>query len=204
MIIDLTRPLNADTAIYRDGDYADPPLVISPWCEIAEAGFRVARLELGTQTGTHIDAPAHFLDGGATLDALDPAALIGPYFRIDAEILVDPDRLSTHLAEINDEAILLIRAQETGTTIPAATLDALLQLGRKVWVMAGSIEIALRPELEFHRRLAQAGVYLVEDIDLEAAARLPERGRIIALPLRLEGVSGSPCRVLALPLTEGD
>ena len=201
-MIDLTRPLNADTKIYRDGDYADPPLVISHWCEIAETGFRVARLELGTQTGTHIDAPAHFLDGGATLDALDPAALIGRYYCIDAETLVDLDRLSTHLGGISDETILLIRADETGTTIRAANLDALLELGRNVWILAGSIEIASRPPLEFHRRLAQAGIYLVEDIDSEAAARLPKRGRIIALPLRIEGVSGSPCRALALPSSQ--
>ena len=65
--IDLTRPMNAGMEIYSTGAYADPPFRAEPWCDLSEAGFAVWHLQMGTQTGTHIDAPSHFVQGAATL-----------------------------------------------------------------------------------------------------------------------------------------
>ncbi len=59
-IIDLTRKLDESLSIYSGGGYSDPPLLVESWCAIEEQGFKVSRLSMGTQTGTHIDAPAHF------------------------------------------------------------------------------------------------------------------------------------------------
>ena len=70
----------ADLPIYAEPGYRDPPFAATRWCAIAERGFEVWRLAMGTQTGTHIDAPAHFAPGGATLDALAPDDLVGRYF----------------------------------------------------------------------------------------------------------------------------
>lgn len=195
-LIDLTRRLNADTAIYRDGDYSDPDLVIAPWCEITRAGFRVARLGMGTQTGTHIDAPAHFNPDGETLEALDVDHLIGPYFHVDPAQLAEPRARAARLGRHGGERILFIAAAPTGATLAPESLDAMLGLGVRVWVVAGPVTVAGTPPLHFHSVLAAQGVYLVEDLDPQAAARVPETGWIAALPLRLEGVSGSPCRVV--------
>ena len=88
--IDLTRKLDEHLWIYQEDGYADPPLVVDRWAERATAGFEVWRLALGTQTGTHIDAPCHFADGGATLDALPAGACIGAYRLVMAGELADP------------------------------------------------------------------------------------------------------------------
>jgi len=40
-------------------------------------------MSLGTHTGTHIDAPLHFIDGGGTVDRIPPEALIGPCRLVD-------------------------------------------------------------------------------------------------------------------------
>lgn len=76
---DLTRVIDPALPPYRHGDYADPAVVIRPWASVAQQGFATQAISLGTQTGTHIDAPAHFIDGAATLDALPAAALMGRY-----------------------------------------------------------------------------------------------------------------------------
>ncbi|MGW8180154.1 MAG: cyclase family protein, partial [bacterium] len=80
--IDLTKPLTRSTRPYQNGAYKDPPFKISGWCRIREKGFWVSKLEMGTQTGTHIDAPAHFLEGAETLEKLDISTCFGPYFLV--------------------------------------------------------------------------------------------------------------------------
>ena len=40
VVLDLTRPLDATTPIYGTAGYSDPPLAVTPWCGIADQGFR--------------------------------------------------------------------------------------------------------------------------------------------------------------------
>ncbi|MEP3298636.1 MAG: cyclase family protein [Pseudoruegeria sp.] len=188
-VLDLSYPLNTETDIYSEAGYSDPSLTIAPWCEIADQGYRVSQLSLGTQTGTHIDAPAHFDPEGQTLESLTPDALIGSYTLID---------LRKGRCDIPQKAdpILLLDARN-GATMTQFDLNTLFALNSPVWVMAGYIEIQDTPSLEFHRQIAAAGIYLVEDLNMTSVdGSFPKTGEIIALPLRLEGTSGSPCRVL--------
>lgn len=187
--IDLTRPMTSDLPIYAEAGYSDPPFRAAPWCGIDGQGYEVWRLEMGTQTGTHIDAPCHMVRGGATLDNLPPDALIGRYVTLRPGTWTDPPAPQ-------GARILFLNAPDGGG-LARAQFDAALALGCPVWVMAGSVHVAGEEPLFLHRALARAGVFLVEDLDEEPTRRLPERGEIIALPLRLVGVSGAPCRVLA-------
>ncbi len=185
--IDLTRPLDRHLAIYAEADYRDPPFAVHPWCSIADQGYAVQRLDLGTQTGTHIDAPAHMHPGGATLEALPPDALIGPYVTLWPGQDV-PQRAG---------AVLLFVNAPDGGAISRAQFDRALDLGFAVWVIAGSLQVQGEEPLFLHRALARAGVFLVEDLAEDPARLLPDRGEMIAAPLRLIGTSGAPCRVLA-------
>lgn len=192
--IDLTRKMDEHLVIYREGSYADPPLVAERWAERATEGFEVWRLALGTQTGTHIDAPCHFAEGGATIDALPAGACVGTYRLVTAENLADPDfRL-----DWAGESHLLLDARAPVRAATAA-IDALLALPPPMIVMVGNLQAAQDDPLWFHRRLAQAGKFLAEDLledALEGVGELAPVGDIIALPLRLVGVSGSPARVM--------
>ncbi len=195
-LIDLTRPLNRQTPIYADGAYRDPPLEVADWCGPPDQPFRVSRLALGTQTGTHIDAPAHFLPGGPTLDALGADALMGRCFLIRAHDLADTASCSRALAGFGDEPILFVMGTFPPIEVPGDVLERLLGLGRRVWVLMGELVVAGREPFRFNRALAEAGVYLIEDLDDRRADEVAPGGEVIALPLRLEGVSGSPCRVV--------
>lgn len=198
-VIDLTKRLDADLEIYAEGGYSDPPFVVEEWCSVAERGFRVSRLALGTQTGTHIDAPAHFVEGGATLEMLDPTALIGPYLAVRPEDWADEAAWRAVAARHSGEAILFLLAVAATVEMPQPALEAFLTLDCPVWVTTSEIDIPGAPPLHFHRALADAGIYLVEELDRDAAGDVPDGGEIIALPLRLVGTSGAPCRVLVRP-----
>jgi arylformamidase len=190
--IDLTRPVDATLPIYGEPGYSDPAFRATPWCTIGTRGFAVWRLELGTQTGTHIDAPCHFAPGGASLEALDANDLVGRYLHVDAALLGD----GSGLAHEGEPLVFLDCTTES--VLSEAGFEALLALPCRVWLMAGSASVAGRPPLHFHRAVADADRFLVEDLD--PSVRAPRRGEAIALPLRLTGLSGAPTRVLVRAL----
>jgi kynurenine formamidase len=194
--IDLTKPLNQNTQPYREGDYKDPPFVVSDWCLTKDRGFWVSKLELGTQTGTHIDAPAHFVDGGETLDQLDINTCVGPYFLVRAAECRDRVEFDLLMKRFRGESILLLTCSSSTDSIAVKPFDALLSLGCRLWLTIGTVKVEGTDPLHFHSKLAENGVYLVEDLHETVAPAIRPGGTIIALPMRLEGVSGSPCRVL--------
>jgi len=194
--IDLTKPLNSNTQPYQDGEYQDPPFVISNWCKTCNRGFWVSKVEMGTQTGTHIDAPAHFVEGAATLDQLEISTCFGSYFLVhlgECEGAADFDRM---LSRYRRESRLLLLSPSPADSISSARFDSLLSLGCKLWIVMGAVTVEASDPFYLHRKLAQAGVYLVEDLDEKSMDAIQPDGEIMALPLRLEGVSGAPCRVV--------
>ena len=195
-IVDLTRPLDENLCIYTNGGYSDPPLQIETWCTVAEQGYWVSRLSMGTQTGTHIDAPAHFVAGGATIEALPVQALIGPYLWVDLAQIARTGLSTIEAGHQRETILFLASSQQAGVEITQQLFDALLDLPYLVWVIAYGVRVAGRETLYVHRALAEAGRYLIEDVDETMAARVRAGGQMIALPLKLKGVSGSPCRVV--------
>ncbi len=196
-VLDLTRRMDSSLRIYREEGYSDPPFVCSEWSTIEDRGYRVSRLELGTQTGTHIDAPAHFDPAGATLDFLSVERLVGDYHLFDLPERVEEKTVAGMTAGGVNEPILFFRTYQCRRCqMTAEALDALIALPSLVWVMAGQVTIQGQPGFEFHRALARAGKFLVEDLEPSAAAKVPARGEIFAFPLPLVGASGAPCRVV--------
>lgn len=195
-IIDLTKMLDKDLSIYTDNTYSDPPLQVETWCTVQEQGFKVSRLSMGTQTGTHIDAPAHFVADGATLETLPIQALIGPYLRLDLDRVTEAE-LRELLSRCEGTFILfLTSSRQRKGEISKEVFSVLLKLPCLVWVIVYGVQVMGCEPLYFHKALAEAGKYLIEDIDESMAVRVRAEGEIIALPLRLSGLSGSPCRVI--------
>ncbi len=197
-ILDLTKVFDAELPIYTSGSYSDPPFRTETWCTIEQQGYTVSRICMGTQTGTHIDAPAHFSPGGATLEALPLQALIGRYLWVDLCHVKDED-LGQVRSRYKGETILFMTSSDPAKTdVPEAVLLALLKIPCLVWVIVHAVQVNGHDPLYFHQALSAAGRYLIEDLDEGTARQVTPGGEMIALPLRLTGVSGSPCRVAVI------
>ncbi len=195
-VIDLTKPLGTNTEIFSDGEYIDPDFAISEWSSIDIHDFRVSSIRLGTQTGTHIDAPAHFTMNGSCLDRLDISELMGSYYLIDLDKFTTEDDIKTLCSDYKNEKFFFIRSFESSLSIvEAGVMKYLVAFPPAVWILNGIIEINGTDKYGFHRILAESGKYLVEDLDHCAAERIISGGEIFVFPLRLENVSGSPCRI---------
>ncbi len=195
-ILDLTRVMDEHLPVYTSGSYSDPPLQMETWCTIEQQGYAVSRLSLGTQTGTHIDAPAHFDPNGAALDALSLQALMGRYMWVDLLRLTQANLNELRSGYRQEGILFLTSSNPSMTETTEDVLRALLDLPCMVWLTVYDVQVVGREPLYFHRALAAAGRYLIEDVDEVTASRVRPGGELIALPLRLAGVSGSPCRVV--------
>lgn len=194
-IHDLTRPLGPGMPVYP----GDPPVCFRSHASLEADGYRVTEVGIGTHAGTHVDAPAHFLPQGATVDRLPLEKLVGPVRVLDGEddaLNVAPgDRLlfrsgwSAHWERDDYFARF--------PTLPGALVE---RIAGAPAALVGLETPSLHPDAEEdarrHRLLLEAGVVILENlVGLEA---LPENVYLIALPLPLVGADGTPCRVVAL------
>lgn len=92
-VVDLTQPLGPDTP----GWPGDGPFTATVQWTIAADGAYGRRIELSEHRGTHFDAPAHFAEGGATVEAIAADRLVVPVCVIDIaeRCAADPDALLT-------------------------------------------------------------------------------------------------------------
>lgn len=92
-IYDITVPIRSSMPVYE----GDPGVKIDAWSAFAKGdSSNVSMLNFGAHTGTHVDAPAHFVEGARRIDALSLDVLIGP-----ARVLRVPDDVN----EIDPELI---------------------------------------------------------------------------------------------------
>lgn len=199
--VDISVPISEEMLVWP----GDPGVRIARHRHQAgEAAVVTARLELGSHTGTHVDAPPHFCAGDLTVDLLSPEALIGPAQVVD---------LRGHLA---------IGAAELEAAGAGRLPRVLLKTDNSTWVRSGpmpdqpahltaagasylvernvrlvgvdGLSVDLPGRREAHMILLRAGVVLLETLDLS----LVEAGeyRLVCLPLRILGGEAAPARAV--------
>ncbi|KAI0343474.1 putative cyclase [Trametopsis cervina] len=79
IVVDLSHTLNATTRVFP----GDPVFSSCPHLTLSADGVNVQHISMGSHTGTHIDAPFHFIASGKTVDELPLDLLIGPTVVVD-------------------------------------------------------------------------------------------------------------------------
>jgi arylformamidase len=196
-IIDITRPLSNSSVVYP-GD--TPPA----FGQHDQGQYLISDLSMNSHSGTHIDAPVHYLKTGDTIDTIPLSWLVGPCRVLD---------VSNAGTEITERAItgkiegisrVLLKTTFSSCTrfredYPSLTHDAARYLIKKgvqcVGIDSFSIE-AFVCDGTVHRELLGNHCVIIELLDLSA---VPEGDyTMVALPLRLSGLDGSPARVILL------
>lgn len=202
-VLDISMPLRPGTPRFPD----DPPFEIDVVSAPGpEGGYGLSRLRLGSHTGTHIDPPSHFVPGRATVDELDPEALMGPCVVVS----VADDRRYISTADLPAPAApprWLFRTRNSarwssgadyfpdyvGVTAEAARTMVERKV-RLVGIDALSVENDPTGRYPVHRTLLAAGVVVLEGLLLGAVD--PGDYELLCLPLRIERGDGAPARAL--------
>ena len=168
----------------------------------------VSAVDLGAHTGTHVDAPNHFLEGEPGVDTVALEPLIGDAVVVDATAVqktVDAAAVAALGVPAGTERVLLKtrnsqlwERDEFSDDIVAldeSGARALLDLG----VRLIGIDYLSIGDPGAHRALLGARTAVVEGLDLRAVA--PGPYRLICLPLKLVGSDGGPARAVLLRTT---
>lgn len=192
----------------------EPGPVCRPIKQIGVNGeaAHVSVLTVGTHTGTHIDAPAHFIPGGMGVDALPLTALVGPcrVVEVTASRLIEPADLDP--AALGASRVLLKTASGAFWADPvfrrdfvALSPDAAHWLVRHGTMLVGIDYLSIDPydanPAAAHLTLLAAGVVVLEGLDLRHVP--PGEYDLAALPLKLAGADGAPARVVLRTRTHG-
>ena len=202
-LLDVSVPLAAGMPSYP----GNPEFELQPVKRIADgASSNVSRLVLGTHTGTHVDAPKHFLDDGAAVDVLPLDLLIGRARVIDLPRRGGINAADLAAAGLREDLRVLLRTPNSAlwngegfhTDYTHLTEDGaryLVDQGVKVvGIDYLSVEQFKKAGAPAHNALLSQGVVIIEGLNLSEAD--PGMYEMYCLPLRVAGGDGAPARVV--------
>jgi arylformamidase len=210
-IHDVTAPLREDLPVWPGEEGLRRRLVKD---QARGDSSTVSHLSLGAHTGTHIDAPVHFLAGAGGIDTLAPDALVGPALVAgleDAEGPIGGDDLGAAVPDGAER--LLLKTRNSGWSGADTTFRedfVALDVTAAEWCLSRAVRLIGIDYLSIepfgsgrrghpvHRALLAAGVVIVEGLDLAGVE--PGSYLVAALPLAVPGSDGAPARVM---LVEG-
>ena len=207
-IYDVSVPISARTPTYP----GDPGIDIRQWLSLDKGDpANVTALCFGAHTGTHVDAPAHFIKGGSKVESLSLDTLLGEVHVV--EIPGDVIEITAHHVETNcpsgarrvlfktrNSSFWNAEDDEFHTDHTYLSPDAAKRLvacgTRLVGIDYLSVERFDSDSFETHETLLSNGIVIIEGLDLrQVTAGVYE---LICLPLKIAGGSGdgAPARVV--------
>lgn len=201
-LFDVSMTLDAATPVWP----GNPTFRLDPVKDISRGdSSNVSRLEMGTHSGTHVDAPRHFLTGAAGVDALDPALLVGearlfqlgdiPYVDAESMAALDLTGVSRLLLGTRNSSLLRSAFTDDFAYLDEGAARYLQGTGvRLLGVDYLSVEAYRSPGHPAHRVLLASGVVILEGLDLQDVPAGDYE--LLCLPLKLRGADGAPARVL--------
>ncbi|MFE9005880.1 cyclase family protein [Streptomyces sp. NPDC007875] len=214
-LIDLSVPVATGMPVYP----GDPRVAIAPALSAADDGVNVLHLDMGSQSGTHVDAPFHIDDALPTLDQLPLERFWGRAVVVDARGAEPRTPLGPSLFE----GCLSEGRPRTGDIVLVATgwsrhwggedylahpyltreaAELLVAAGiRTVGIDALSVDATPADDLPAHRILCGAHAVIAENLTgldpLLDAQTAGEPIEVSLLPLRLPAADGAPVRAVA-------
>jgi len=219
-VVDLSRRVEPKMPVYP----GDPEVSFEPAAVLEEDGVNVLRVCMGSHSGTHVDAPYHFVVEGSRIDELDLTLFFGPAAMLDVRGRGPRSRITAEdmrpfASMLSPGVIAIVRTGwevHYGTSLyyehpflDSGAARVLLNAGvRTVAIDALSVDetVADGPHPEgypAHHAILGAGGVIAENLANLGAVDFPQPF-VSLLPLRLGGADGAPVRAVALELLPGD
>ena len=207
-IYDVSVSLSEKTPTYP----GDPGIEISNWNELAKGdSANVSLIHFGAHTGTHVDAPIHFIEGAGRVESLPLEVLVGEAQVIsvpDDIVTIDADFIATHCQPEFERFLFKTRNstfwhtdgvvfRKDFTHLDTSAAQQLVKQGAKlVGIDYLSIEKFRSGKHETHLALLANEIVIVEGLDLQEIAA--GRYELICLPLKITGGigDGAPARAV--------
>jgi arylformamidase len=205
-IHDISLSISPDLPVWP----GDPAVVLEQVSSMdAGAHDNVSRLACGVHTGTHVDAPHHFMNDHRTVELLSLDILVGP-----ACVIQIPEAVKVVNAQVLEKAAI---PSETGRLLLKTRNSRLWREGKLEfftdfvgisadgadWLVAHNVKLigidylSVAPyhqSIPTHRTLLGVGMIIVEGMDLSAI--VPGNYTLYCLPLKLVGADGAPARAI--------
>jgi arylformamidase len=208
-VVDLTHA-------FRNGMPVFPGLPepsFEPIAKVEEDGYAMTRYSMLNHIGTHVDAPAHQIAGGDTLDEIGLERLVTDALTIDVSRRrphgpIPLAELEPHLDKIRQDDIVLLYSDNarnygsdaywTGWSYPDAdAARALIERGVSAIGFDGpSADPVDSTTFDLHRIWLGAGRMILENVS--NLDQLPERAQVVVAPMRVAAANGAPARIFAL------
>ncbi len=215
-VVDLSVPVGPATQVYP----GDPAPRFEVHSTIERDGFNLLRLQLGSQTGTHVDAPYHFREDGLRIDQVDLALFAGPAVVVDvrgvgARERITWEHVAAHASGLRPGVIALICtgwAEYFGTPayfdnpfLDAGAVQRMLDLGVRTFCL-DALNIDETPDVDHpgegypaHHLIAAAGGIIGENFRNIDLVDFPDPF-VTCFPMALENADGAPVRAIAMDL----
>jgi len=195
-IYDISPPLYTGMPVWQ----GDPPVVIEKTSSIAEGdSYNVSSLQLGSHSGSHTDAPRHFMDDAAGVDAISPDILMGAARLVRLEDTPVIDRKILEGMELDGVCRLLLATGFAASDadysyITPDAADYLMTTGIKLLgTDCPSVDNPGDGSYPVHRTLLGGGVIILEGLNLSG---VPAGGyELICAPLKIKDGDAAPARV---------
>jgi arylformamidase len=202
--IDVSVPLRSGMVHWPD----NPPVRIERMLDMGRGdAANVSQMSFGSHTGTHMDAPVHFVRGGEGIDRMPLDAAMGRARVIEIQDFtsINPDELVPHGIGSGERIIFKTRnsslnwwTHEFIEDFVYISREAARYLAerevRTVGVDYLSVGGFHKDSVETHQALLGAGIWVIEGLDLSRVE--PGEHELICLPLKVEDGDGAPARVL--------
>ena len=210
MLIDLTHTIMPEMPMYP----GSPAPALVPAAALDRDGYRETVLTLASHTGTHMDAPAHMLRDGASLESLPVSRFCGRAMVLDVSDLpprsvITADYLREQNGTIRSADFVLFYTgweRKWGTDayydddFPVPDQEAakyLVSCGLKgVGTDALSVDTLRDQQFLAHKTLLDGGLVILESLCLKKVVGRTDL-MLFALPLKFENADGAPVRAIA-------
>lgn len=213
--VDLSHILENGMKYYPNRTHVPPSFELE-YSTLAKDGVNVTRITVGSHTGTHIDAPSHFLKGAQTLDAIEIPAFLGEALVLDfsnkpiGSGITAEDLAAASAGRLREGDIVLCY---TGANELGQVPYVHITLEGTKYLTAARIKAfgmdTLSPEKfpahlsnrEVHKEFLSRNIYIIEELKASALKQFAnKRIFFVCLPLRIKGADGSPVRAIAIPI----